>query len=72
LAPYHGAATLLLNGSFDFANVTDIGLQVRGNFSGGSPSNPDVFHISAVPIPGAALLGVLGLFAAGVKLRRFA
>jgi hypothetical protein len=72
LAPYHGAATLLLNSSFDFANVTDIGLEVRGDFGDGSPSNPDFFHISAVPIPGAALLGVLGLFAAGLKLRRFA
>ena len=71
LAPYHGAAELLVTWITPVTTVTDIGLEVYGNFSDGSPSNPDVFHISAVPIPGAALLGVFGLLAAGVKLRRF-
>jgi hypothetical protein len=64
-------AVLTLNTAFDFGDVKDFGFEVRGDFSGGSPSNPDAFKISAVPIPGAALLGALGLFAAGLKLRRF-
>lgn len=38
------------------------------------PSNPDDYHISVgiIPLPGAVLLGVLGLGAAGMKLRKFA
>lgn len=58
---------------FDFDDVADFGFDVRGHFlPGESPSNPDAFKISAVPVPGAVLLGVLGLLAAGVKLRRLA
>ena len=69
-----GASTFITwNTAFDFDDVADFGLDVRGHFlPGGSPSNPDAFKISAVPVPGAVLLGVLGLAAAGVKLRRFA
>jgi hypothetical protein len=35
---------------------------------------PDVYfdNISFVPVPGAVLLGMLGLGVAGVKLRKFA
>ena len=32
----------------------------------------DDFHTSVVPVPGAVLLGILGLSAAGLKLRKFA
>ena len=33
---------------------------------------PDSFHTSIVPVPGAVLLGILGLSAAGIKLRKYA
>ncbi len=61
----------------NFTNhVTNFGFQVGGNmtnpFVSPNPSNPDNFHITAVPVPGAILLGILGLSAAGIKLRRFA
>jgi hypothetical protein len=64
-----GSTFLTLNTAFDFDDVTDFGFEVRGDFSSGSPSNPDCFKISAVPVPSAVLLGILGLLAAGVKLR---
>jgi len=51
--------------------VTNIGVNVGGNLTG-DPSNPDFFHVSIVPVPGAVLLGMLGLGAVGVKLRKFA
>lgn len=35
------------------------------------PSSDD-FHTSVVPLPGAVLLGILGLGAAGLKLRKYA
>jgi hypothetical protein len=57
--------------------VTALGFGLRGYFDGvnppaGTPSNPDEYRISVVPIPGAFLIGLLGLGAAGIKLRRFA
>jgi len=36
------------------------------------PSTSDDFHTSVVPVPGAVLLGILGLGVAGWKLRKFA
>ncbi len=35
-------------------------------------STPDAFHTSVVPVPGAVLLGFLGISVAGVKLRKYA
>jgi len=35
-------------------------------------SNRSIYGIAAVPVPGAVLLGILGLSAAGLKLRKFA
>ncbi|MEJ2648346.1 MAG: hypothetical protein P8016_08080 [Sedimentisphaerales bacterium] len=35
-------------------------------------SGSDNFHLSVVPVPGAVLLGILGLGIAGIKLRKFA
>ena len=60
----------------DLANITDIGFRIRGNMIGQTnsdyPSSGDAFHVSVVPVPGAVLLGILGLSAAGIKLRKFA
>jgi hypothetical protein len=55
-------------------HVTNIGFQVGGDLTNlsGNPSDPDIYHISVVPVPAALLLGMLGLSAAGFKLRRFA
>jgi hypothetical protein len=48
--------------------VEEFGFEV--NYAGGQGS--DNFHISVVPVPGAVLLGMLGLAVAGVKLRKLA
>jgi len=56
-------------------DISEIGFYVRANFwpdDKFGPSSPDTFRVSAVPVPGAVLLGILGLTAAGVRLRRFA
>jgi len=56
-------------------DISEIGFYVRANFWPDDPlgpSSPDTFRVSAVPVPGAVLLGILGLTAAGVRLRRFA
>ncbi len=63
--------TLWLNfgvSGINFNTLTDIGFGIRS-----VAANPnDNFHVSVVPVPGAVLLGVLGLAAAGIKLRKFA
>ncbi len=55
-------------------HVTNIGFQIGATMDnvGGNPSPSDAFHVSAVPVPGAFLLGILGLGAVGIKLRKFA
>jgi hypothetical protein len=65
-------STLNLGSAVDFSTLTDIGIAIRGDFSTGSPSNPDIFHVSVVPVPAAVLLGILGLGVAGLKLRKHA
>ena len=63
-------------GALTLANITEIGFLVQGNMIGltndAYPSSGDAFHMSVVPVPGAILLGILGLSAAGLKLRKFA
>jgi hypothetical protein len=53
------------------ANWTDIG-NVRALQMGiGGANGQDMLYVTPVPVPAAVLLGMLGLGAAGVKLRRF-
>jgi hypothetical protein len=65
-----------ISGISGLNNVVDIGFYVRGHLIGpgtaGFPSDPDAYHISVVPVPAAAILGLLGLGVAGWRLRRFA
>jgi len=49
-------------------DVTEFGFEINYEGTRGS----DNFHISVVPIPAALILGLLGMGAAGLKLRRFA
>jgi len=49
-------------------DVTEFGFEI--NYMGTRGS--DNFHISVVPVPAAVLLGMLGLGAAGIRLRKFA
>jgi hypothetical protein len=62
-----GSATFLtLN--FTPGTVTSFGFELDYPAAHGS----DNFHISVVPVPAAFILGMLGLSAAGIRLRRFA
>jgi len=58
----------------DIDDIDYIGFKVIAEITGGTdyPSQGDSFHISLVPVPGAILLGMLGLGVAGIKLRKFA
>ena len=64
------------DGSFglDLDDIMDIGFNIRGllNSIGDNPSDPDTFHVSIVPVPGAILLVILGMGVAGIKLRKYA
>ncbi|MBN1506440.1 MAG: hypothetical protein JW955_06320 [Sedimentisphaerales bacterium] len=63
--PPAASAMVSLGSAFTMDSAGDIGFEMRAPYN-------DVFHISAVPLPGAILLGFLGLGVAGAKLRRFA
>jgi hypothetical protein len=74
--PVNGASTspiLSFGGDVDFSSsLTDIGFAIRFNkaTTGLGTQTEDVFHVSVVPVPGAFLLGMLGLGVAGVRLHR--
>jgi len=63
--------TLNFGAPVDFSTVTDLGFAIRGDFSAGSPSNPDFFHVSVAPVPapGALALVLFGL-SVGLKWRK--
>jgi hypothetical protein len=65
---------LAINDAFNTEDIDEYGFRVMGIMTGklGNPSQNDAFHISVVPVPGAVLLGMLGLAVAGVKLRKLA
>ena len=60
--------------------VTNLGFQIGATLENplvgppltGNPSNSDTYHMNVVPVPGAVLLGMLGLSLAGIKLRKHA
>ncbi len=56
----------------DFSTVSEIGFLIEWKPSINGDSLSDDFHTSVVPVPGAVLLGLIGLSAAGLRLRRFA
>lgn len=66
-----GAFTTALMPETDFSTLTGIGFEIKWIYSAGD-SIGDTFHTSVVPVPGAILLGMLGLSVAGIKLRKFA
>ena len=65
---------------FDVTSYLEAGKDLVGfsvfGYSGGSPAEDrtylDDVTLNVVPVPGAVLLGLLGLSAAGLKLRRIA
>lgn len=55
------------------ADATSTTLQFISTVTGSQNAwGPALDNVSVVPVPGAVLLGILGLSAAGVKLRKFA
>ena len=72
--PAYKTLTLDFGGDVDFDNVTDIGFIVQFNKSttGEGTNSSDDFHTSVVPVPGAVILGILGLGVVGLKLRKYA
>jgi len=80
LEPGHNTTLRLdLQGIEDIDQVQAIGFAIEGMFKGSLPpalrdntypSNPDIFHVSVVPVPAGVLLGFLGLTVAGLGLRK--
>jgi hypothetical protein len=62
--------TLLFGSTVNFNTLVDIGFEVQLNRGGIGDS--DSYHTSVVPVPGAVLLGLLGIGVAGWRLRKFA
>jgi hypothetical protein len=63
---------LVLTPDLDYSTVTSIGFEIEWLRSDNGGRIGDYYNTSVVPVPGAALLGLLGIGAAGLKLRRFA
>jgi hypothetical protein len=51
--------------------VTNIGFKIGANLgTSGEVASGEAFDVNVVPVPGAVLLGMLGLGVAGLKLRK--
>lgn len=60
------------DGTLTYAINSGFGSDFYGTDPGGSQAWISVPDTNVIPVPGAVLLGVLGLCAAGIKLRKFA
>jgi hypothetical protein len=61
----HRFLTLTFPGAgLNFSGLTDIGFEIRAT------QDTDSFHTSVIPVPAAAVLAILGLSVAGIKLRK--
>lgn len=56
----------------DYSTVTGIGFELQWDRLLNEGASGDDYNVSVVPVPGAVLLGMIGLSIVGVKLRRFA
>lgn len=63
-----------VDGVFDLSEIVNISWQINIGASSGQTATlsyvVDAFTLTAVPVPGALLLGMLGLGTAGLRLRR--
>jgi hypothetical protein len=66
------STTLYIPGSLDLSDLYGIGFEIQWVTADNDGKTGDQYSTSVVPVPGAILLGLLGMSAAGIKLRRFA
>jgi hypothetical protein len=76
-ASYGHTASLLVDQTILATDSIMFGFDIRWNTALSQSFNQnagigDTFSTSVVPVPGAILLGLLGMSAAGLKLRKFA
>ena len=72
-----GTSLVVSTLGLDYSKVVGIGYTIKwlnaNNPDGrGGYRTGDVFHTSVVPVPGAILLGLLGIGSAGLRLRKYA
>jgi hypothetical protein len=73
LAPDTQTTLLVNTPNMDYSTaVTGIGFQIRWDRSLNNERTGDDYNTSVVPVPGAILLGILGLSVASIKLRKYA
>jgi hypothetical protein len=61
-----------LTPGLDYSTVTGIGFEIRWARALNNNRTGDDYNTSVVPVPAAVILGILGMGAAGLKLRKFA
>ena len=72
LTPETETELLVSFSEIDFSTVTGIGFEIEWKPSINGYKGSDEYHTSVVPTPTAVLLGILGLGAVGIKLRKYA